>query len=258
MGEKLLGRLIRNWTIVESKHHAGLLSRKNGGLCFIGTTIGEIQGRREWTKNADTRLWVKNAIRRCHTGEMRSPSGRTNLRKVASSYEKEKDSVVHVDEKDTNGIRVRLPRQSRAAWSHSTMLLTVAYVQCLVKDAESLSSNNPKSNGLIIRNLYPTIPRPRVASHANEQVPKISLLPPRPPPAYLPCSPRQQVHGHNTSHLIPAAFPQASSFVPVPTSPPDNESKEERGARVQLDASELLSFQAQHGSDNSSTQSRVL
>ena len=131
---------------MESKHHAGLLSRKNGGLCFIGTTIGEIQGRREWTKNADTRLWVKNAIRRCHTGEMRSPSGRTNLRKVASSYEKEKDSVVHVDEKDTNGIRVRLPRQSRAAWSHSTMLLTVAYVQCLVKDAESLSSNNPKTD----------------------------------------------------------------------------------------------------------------
>ena len=252
MGEKLLGRLIRNWTIVESKHHAGLLSRKNEGLCFIGTTIGEIQGRREWTKNADTRLWVKNAIRRCHTGEMRSPSGRTNLRKVASSYETEKDSVVHVDEKDTNGIRVRLPRQSRAAWSHSAMLLTVAYVQCLVKDAESLSSNNPKTNGLIIRNLYPTIPRPRVASRANEQNLTSStsatsrLLTVLASPA-----------GTRSQH-IPAAFPQASSFVPVPTSPPDNESKEERGARVQLDASELLSLQAQHGSDNSSTQPRVL
>jgi hypothetical protein len=90
--------------------------------------FGEIQGRREWTKNADTRLWVKNAIRRCHTGETRSPSGRTNLRKVASSYEKEKDSGVHVGEKDTDGIGVRLPRQSRAAWSHtcvnySTVLL---------------------------------------------------------------------------------------------------------------------------------------
>ena len=61
-----------------------------------------------------------------------------------------------------------------------------------------------------------------------------------------------------TTHLIPAAFSQASSFIPVPTSPPDNESKEEHGARVQLDASELLSLQAQPGSDNSSTQPRVL
>ena len=61
-----------------------------------------------------------------------------------------------------------------------------------------------------------------------------------------------------TTHLIPAAFSQASSFVTVPTSPPDNESKEERGARVQLEASEPLSLQAQPGSDNSSTQPRVL
>ena len=44
----------------------------------------------------------------------------------------------------------------------------------------------------------------------------------------------------------------------MPASPPDNESKEERGARVQLYASELLSLQAQHGPDNSSTQPRVL
>ena len=42
------------------------------------------------------------------------------------------------------------------------------------------------------------------------------------------------------------------------TSPPDNESKEERGARVQLYASELLSLQTLHGPDNSSTQPRVL
>jgi hypothetical protein len=81
-------------------HHASLLSKKNEGLCFIGTTIGGIQGSREWSRNADTRLWVKNAIAKCHTGETRSPSGRTNRCKVAGSYEKEKDSGVHVGEKD--------------------------------------------------------------------------------------------------------------------------------------------------------------
>jgi hypothetical protein len=43
----------------------------------------------------------------------------------------------------------------------------------------------------------------------------------------------------------------------VPASP-DNESKEERGARVRLYASELISLQAQHGPDHSGTQSRVL
>lgn len=110
-----------------------------------------------------------------------------------------------------------------------------------------------------------TIPRPRVSSHADEQVPKISLLPLRPPPEplrhpSLPCSSRDPHFAREytvTTHLIPAAFPRASPFIPVPASP-DNESKEERGARVQLYASELLSLQAQHGPDHSDTQPRVL
>jgi len=110
-----------------------------------------------------------------------------------------------------------------------------------------------------------TIPRPRVSSRANEQVPKISLLPLRPPPEplrhpSLPCSSRDPRFANEytvTAHLIPAAFPRASPFIPVPASP-DNESKEERGARVQLYASELLSLQAQHGPDHSGTQPRVL
>jgi hypothetical protein len=170
----------------------------------------------------------------------------------------------------TDGIRVRLPRQSRAVVAHLCVLqycvATVAYVQCPVNDAESLSSGNPKTNRLMTRNFYHTIPRPRVASRANEQVPKISLLPLWPPPEPprhppLPCSsrdPRLVSRYTVTTHLIPAAFPRASPFIPAPASPPDNESKEERGARVQLYASELLSLQAQHGPDNSGTQPRVL
>lgn len=110
-----------------------------------------------------------------------------------------------------------------------------------------------------------TIPRPRVASRANEQVPTIPLLQLRPPPEplrypSLPCPSRDHRFASEyavTTHLIPAAFPRASPFVPVPASS-DNESKEERGARVQLYASELLSLQAQHGSDHSSTQPTVL
>ena len=110
-----------------------------------------------------------------------------------------------------------------------------------------------------------TIPRPRVASRPNEPVPTISLLPLRQPPEplrhpSLPCPSRDHRFSSEytvTTHLIPAAFPRASPFIPVPASP-DNESKEERVARVQLYASELISLQAQHGPDHSGTQPRVL
>ena len=75
---------------------------------------------------------------------------------------------------------------------------------CLVKDAESLSSDDPKTNRLITRKIYHTISRP-LASRANGYV---SLLPLHPPPEllrhpYLPCSSRQQVHGHNAPHPPP-------------------------------------------------------
>jgi hypothetical protein len=112
-----------------------------------------------------------------------------------------------------------------------------------------------------------TIPRSTVASRANEheQVTTISLLPLRPPPEplshpSLPCPPRDHRFTNEytvTTHLIPAAFPRASPFIPVPASP-NNESKEERRARVQLYASELLSHQAQHEPGHSGPQSRVL
>lgn len=111
-----------------------------------------------------------------------------------------------------------------------------------------------------------TIPRPTVVSRANEQVTTSSLLPLRPPPEpllsqpSLPCPPRDHRFTNEytvTTHLIPAAFPRASPFIPVPASP-ENESKEERSARVQLYASELLSLQAQHEPGHSSTQPRVL
>ena len=87
---------------------------------------------------------------------------------------------------DHDGIRVRLPRRVVAhlrallCCSFSTVSPAVVCVQCPVKDAESLSSDNPKTNRLITRIFFHTIPRPRVASRANEQVPNISLLPLRP------------------------------------------------------------------------------
>ena len=45
--------------------------------------------------------------------------------------------------------------------------------------------SNLKTNRLITRNFYPSIPRPRVTSRANEQVPNISLLPLRPPDIHV-------------------------------------------------------------------------
>jgi hypothetical protein len=131
-----------------------------------------------------------------------------------------------------------------------------------MKNDESLFSDNPETNRLIARNFYHTIPRPRVASRANEQVLKLSLFHFGPrtslPTVFVSqSSSRQQVRGHNKSHPH-RAFPRASPFITVTASSPDNESKEERGARVQLCASEFLSLQAQHRPDNSSAQPRVL
>jgi hypothetical protein len=110
-----------------------------------------------------------------------------------------------------------------------------------------------------------SIPRPQQLARANEPVQPSPLLPLRPPPEpleypALPCPPRDPRFTDTytvTTHLIPAAFPRASPFVPVPALP-DHESKDERNSRVQRYLSELLSLQAQHEPDRSGTQPTVL
>ena len=111
-----------------------------------------------------------------------------------------------------------------------------------------------------------TIPRPLQASpaHVDEQLPS-PLFPLRSPPEPLrypplPCPPR---HHHFTAsytvttHLIPAAFPRFSPFVPLPPFP-IHETKEERAAHIQRLTGELLSLEAQHVPDQSGTQQTVL
>ena len=112
-----------------------------------------------------------------------------------------------------------------------------------------------------------TIPRPRVAQGANEHVPLLPLLPLRAPPEplrypTLPFPSRDHRFAGEytvTTHLIPAAFPRSSPFVPVPAfNFPDHESRDERGARIELYKNELVSLQSQHGPDHSGTQPTVL
>ena len=111
------------------------------------------------------------------------------------------------------------------------------------------------------------IPQPRVTQRVNEQVPRVPLLPLRSPPEPLnppplPCPSRDHRFASEytvTTHLIPAAFPRCSPFVPVPVVKlPDYESRDERGARIELYKDELLSYHAQHGPDHSGTQPMVL
>ncbi|KAI0299442.1 Alpha/beta hydrolase family-domain-containing protein [Multifurca ochricompacta] len=112
-----------------------------------------------------------------------------------------------------------------------------------------------------------TIPKPRQPSpvEVNERVQPSPLLPIRDPPEplrypELPCPPRDH---HFTSaytvttHLIPAAFPRNSPFVPLPETPHYG-NKVERSAYVERYTNDLLALQAQHHPDDSGTQSRVL
>lgn len=111
-----------------------------------------------------------------------------------------------------------------------------------------------------------TIPRPpRQPARADEQVQPSPLLPLEPPPETLkyptlscpPRDPRFTDEYTVTTHLISAAFPRASPFVPVPAVP-EHESKDERNARVQQYTDELLSLQAQHELDHFGTEPTVL
>ncbi|KAH9988077.1 Alpha/beta hydrolase family-domain-containing protein [Russula compacta] len=94
-----------------------------------------------------------------------------------------------------------------------------------------------------------TIPRP---PHANEhgEVSLIPLLPLQAPPEPLDAY-------TITTHLIPAAFPRSSPFIPVPAFP-NHESRDERGARIRQYTSELLSLQAQHVPNDTRVRPTVL
>jgi hypothetical protein len=115
-----------------------------------------------------------------------------------------------------------------------------------------------------------TISRPPPPALADEQLPSGSipapLLPLRSPPEPLlnpplPCPPRHYRFTSSytvTTHLIPAAFPRSSPFVPLPAFPTHDETKDERAARIQRFTGELLSLQAQHVPGQSGTQQTVL
>lgn len=91
--------------VVEHTHHTSPISWKNEGLFFTRTIIGGIQGRQEWNRNANgTRSASAARARQVRLREMSlvlglrctpfavlvaAQFGPTNLRKVASSYEKE-------------------------------------------------------------------------------------------------------------------------------------------------------------------------
>ncbi|KAI0289945.1 Alpha/Beta hydrolase protein [Russula brevipes] len=106
-----------------------------------------------------------------------------------------------------------------------------------------------------------TIPRPRQSLHVDEQ-PLPGLHPLRTPtePLKYPALPSPSRDGSFagtysiTTHIIPAAFPRVSPFVPV-LPLPNHENRDERGAHVKQHTSELLSLQAQ---DDSGTRPKVL
>jgi hypothetical protein len=134
-----------------------------------------------------------------------------------------------------------------------------------------LNSESEQPIDLIAPMSNNTIPRPQQAppALADEPLPSGSipgsLLPLRSPPEplrYPPllCPPRHHLFTNSytvTTHLIPAAFPRSSPFVPLPPFPA-RETKEERAARIQRFTGELLSLQAQHAPDQSGTQQPVL
>ena len=109
-----------------------------------------------------------------------------------------------------------------------------------------------------------TIPRPRQPLRTDEQVRPNLLLPLQEPPQPLeypavPCPrDRRFTSAYTvTTHLIPAAFPRATPFVPLPPVP-ERESKDERRARLERYASETLALHTQHTPDKFESQPTVL
>jgi len=112
---------------------------------------------------------------------------------------------------------------------------------------------------------HSTVPRPRQPLHTDERVKPNLLFPLQEPPQSfeypaLPCPTRDHRFTSTytvTTHIIPAAFPRVSPFVPLPPVP-ENESRDERSARVEQYTSELLDLQTQHAPDTSGSQPTVL
>lgn len=110
-----------------------------------------------------------------------------------------------------------------------------------------------------------TVPRPRQPPRADERVKPNLLFPLQEPPQSLeypalPCPPR----GHHftsaytvTTHLIPAAFPRVTPFVPL-LPVPEHESRDERSARVERYTSEFLALRTQYAPDTPESQPTVL
>ncbi|KAH8986942.1 alpha beta-hydrolase [Lactarius hatsudake] len=109
-----------------------------------------------------------------------------------------------------------------------------------------------------------TIPRPSQPPRTVEVKPSL-LIPLQEPPQpleypALPCPPRDRRFTNSytvTTHIIPAAFPRVSQFVPLPPVP-ERETKDERSARVERYASEFFALQTQHAPDKSEPQPTVL
>jgi hypothetical protein len=105
-----------------------------------------------------------------------------------------------------------------------------------------------------------TVPRPRQPPSSIERVKPSLLFPLQEPPQSfeypaLPCPPRDHRFTSTytiTTHLIPAAFPRVSPFVPLPPVP-DNESRDERSARLERYTTEFLDLQTQHAPDTRPT-----
>ncbi len=110
-----------------------------------------------------------------------------------------------------------------------------------------------------------TVPRPGQPPHTDERVKPNLLFPLQEPPQSLeypalPCPPRDHRFTSTfavTTHLVPAAFPRVSPFVPLPPVP-EHESKDERGARVERYTNEFIAQQTQHAPDKSVSQPTVL
>ncbi|KAH9030508.1 alpha beta-hydrolase [Lactarius pseudohatsudake] len=107
-----------------------------------------------------------------------------------------------------------------------------------------------------------TIPRPL---RTVERVKPSLLFPLQEPPQpleypALPCPSRDHRFTSAytlTTHLIPAAFPRVSQFVPLPPVP-EHETRDERSARVERYASEFLALQTQYAPDKSESHPTVL
>jgi hypothetical protein len=171
------------------------------------------------------------------------------------------------------GVRLRSPRKSRDTWSQHCIAGTVVEpvwympLRCRIssriidKPWRSLTISEPATTQMAHR----MIPKPRQPPRTDERVKPNLLFPLQEPPQpleypALPCPPRDHRFTSTytvSTHLIPAAFPRVTPFVPLPPVP-EHESKDERSARVKRYVNEFIAFQTQHAPDKSEPQPTVL